>query len=808
MRIGTRRNVASASSLRQWRDQLADTAQWNSTPSATSEHFMQRRDTSLDRDELNTNDQSFRRRFCIGIDWGTTFTSISYHAAPQDEDDAYVAQPSDIKTIRNWPDDGTGAAEQVPTEIWYPDTPMKRHSAYEQFDEPADIEPGTYVMEGDEIQSSSEGKATVPDMNYEASIVETEQEGYCDESSTELLWGHSVSYHRYHLNTPRDPKKIVQRPKLMMLSTEYTEKDRRQLRQQVQSLVKGGVLRKYGKRKQPDMRDVRDIITDFLIKVFEHTKQQLQIYEDFTDDCPVEFVLAVPTIWSSQASRILQLSVEAAIRASSFGTLVNNSLVNLFIVPEPEGGVTWMLQSKTMAQRGEVITCLDCGGGTVDGATYEVADSYPPRLGREILDATGNPYTPANDLRTDILLGDNCGGTCVNENFKKLVLSRLRYERYLESNDNTIEAIVNRLAREFEAVDKPRADIATKAIHRYRIDQLRGDQSRDSVGMRGRRRFENNFLLMETQDYEEIYLPVLARVWAVLKKQLDAARQKGSMVKIVFLVGGFAASPSLVNILKAQLIAYEKQCNLPYRIRLIEDKKKSVAAVSAGAVLRALDKASGPKRVIQSSYGFLRREPYAPCNFKGHSYAHPYQDLDNDDWYVDVINYFLNKGQLLPPTQEFKPIKMLHTFAVDNEEPNADDADVASPRMLCQELLFVSDTVTQSHYPFKGVKNRDAQIVGRIVTDVTSLKDRGLLEIVEPEMDDDGELCGNRHYKVEYDLVPMIKGRDLIYEARWPSSDSLSRTENDRRKRRRLEKYEFKQTAQISIAAAFLPGTG
>lgn len=104
--------------------------------------------------------------------------------------------------------------------------------------------------------------------------------------------------------------------------------------------------------------------------------------------------------------------------------------------------------------------------------------------------------------------------------------------------------------------------------------------------------------------------------------------------------------------------------------------------------------------------------------------------------------------------------------------------------------------------------NVDAQIVGRIVTDVTSLKDRGLLEIVEPEMDDDGELCGNRHYKVEYDLVPMIKGRDLIYEARWPSSDSLSRTENDRRKRQRLEKYEFKQTAQISIAAAFLPGTG
>lgn len=68
-----------------------------------------------------------------------------------------------------------------------------------------------------------------------------------------------------------------------------------------------------------------------------------------------------------------------------------------------------------------------------------------------------------------------------------------------------------------------------------------------------------------------------------------------------------------------------------------------MAAVSAGAVMRALDKANGPKRLIQSSYGFLRREPHSPSTIKGHSYAHPYRDPHNDDWYVDVINYFLLK---------------------------------------------------------------------------------------------------------------------------------------------------------------------
>lgn len=92
------------------------------------------------------------------------------------------------------------------------------------------------------------------------------------------------------------------------------------------------------------------------------------------------------------------------------------------------------------------------------------------------------------------------------------------------------------------------------------------------------------------------------------------------------------------------------------------------------------------------------------------------------------------------------------------------------------------------------------------MTDVTVLKNRNLLEIVEPRTESDGKVHGRRHCIVEYDLVPMIKGRDLIYEARWPSSDASATVESDR-KRRRFEKYEFTRTAQISIAAAFMPGT-
>lgn len=100
----------------------------------------------------------------------------------------------------------------------------------------------------------------------------------------------------------------------------------------------------------------------------------------------------------------------------------------------------------------------------------------------------------------------------------------------------------------------------------------------------------------------------------------------------------------------------------------------------------------------------------------------------------------------------------------------------------------------------------DAQFVGRIVSDMTHLKNKNLLPIVEPQRDGEGELRGRRHYRIEYDIIPIVKGTDLIWEVGWPSSDTLKNVDSDR-KRRRLEKYQFKQTAQLSLAPAFMPGT-
>jgi hypothetical protein len=62
------------------------------------------------------------------------------------------------------------------------------------------------------------------------------------------------------------------------------------------------------------------------------------------------------------------------------------------------------------------------------------------------------------------------------------------------------------------------------------------------------------------------------------------------------------------------------------------------------------------------------------------------------------------------------------------------------------------------------------------------------------------------HYKVEYDLVVIVEGRNLRYEARWPARDDHEQI--GKRKRAGKSSYMTLKTAQISIASAFKPGTG
>lgn len=164
-----------------------------------------------------------------------------------------------------------------------------------------------------------------------------------DDQSTQFLWGYAVPYQQYSANTARDPLGLVKRPKTLLLDTAYTQQDRTKLLPVIGELMRRNVIRRKGVKGEYNTHDVEDIITDFLTEVFLHTKAQLRILDGFTDKCPVQFVMTVPTFWSPQSSRILQNCMSRAIKASKFGSLGHGCVDNLFIISEPEAAATYLM---------------------------------------------------------------------------------------------------------------------------------------------------------------------------------------------------------------------------------------------------------------------------------------------------------------------------------------------------------------------------------------------------------------------------------------------------------------------------------
>lgn len=169
---------------------------------------------------------------------------------------------------------------------------------------------------------------------------------YGDENS-EFFWGYQVHHQQYRENIPRDTSTRLKRSKLRLIETSYTKDDRLELAHIIEGLIRNRIIRKHGCKYSPDTRDVLDILTDFMVKVLQHTKEQLIQLHDFSCDSVVEFALTVPTIWSPSASRILQSALQTAARVVEFGDLTTKSALVPYIISEPEAAAIYMLAGRT-----------------------------------------------------------------------------------------------------------------------------------------------------------------------------------------------------------------------------------------------------------------------------------------------------------------------------------------------------------------------------------------------------------------------------------------------------------------------------
>ncbi|KAK5463042.1 hypothetical protein LTS15_002754 [Exophiala xenobiotica] len=503
------------------------------------------------------------------------------------------------------------------------------------------------------------------------------------------------------------------------------------------------------------VQNLVDPIADYLTHLLKHTKNRLAVSEALEDDDSIEFVLCVPNMWTPKTCRTLQRAMTTAIENSHLGRLENGTVKDLFIVDELEAAAISALASDPSSiDPGETFIVLDCGGGTVDAATYQVIQKDPFSLAEVI--------APKGVL---------CGSSSLDEEFRSLLKIRLK-DATISGTDVELLRIIDATVIQWERTEKRRIDITdrNKGFAPVFIPGLRADADR---------RFRTDRLCINWKEMKNVYKGCLRGVARLLREQLQqaaAARDEktdavGLSVQKVILTGGFAESPSLQKHIENVL---SKEHNLlGERIQLV-CLRNPESAVARGAVLRALNKRDGPARISRVSFGVLCTDLFDDTNPAHHGLRGRRDPSDGEQYITNTIHWLINVGDLLPVDHIIR-VRRRHTFRLNQKT------------LVCKEQLWISEKTHKSGYRMSHTENEGAEEEGRIMVDLTPLR-------AQPEtyLKTYGKPDGTCYtfWEIEFDLCLVIDDRNLRFEARLPTNSE-----------------EVTSSMNISIAAAFVPGT-
>jgi hypothetical protein len=223
-------------------------------------------------------------------------------------------------------------------------------------------------------------------------------------------------------------------------------------------------------------------------------------------------------------------------------------------------------------------------------------------------------------------------------------IEQLRGEIYLEDRDAglTIENIVEAEILPYFETDVKRYFRFDQTQSEYFVFRLRGLKE-SPVNSRLK---QGAFVLTQT-DLLSIFQPSLDTIHRLMEDQISSAIKGGIVAKKVIVVGGFGDSPTLRDHLTTGLTQINRQRRTDIEI-VFAPANTSATGVAVGAIMRALNKENGPKRVPCQSIGILRHVPYEPEVYSKEVLAQEWEKNDIDEesyirrtilWVIKMVSY-------------------------------------------------------------------------------------------------------------------------------------------------------------------------
>ncbi|KAI5807184.1 hypothetical protein EDC01DRAFT_638392 [Geopyxis carbonaria] len=279
--------------------------------------------------------------FVVGVDFGTTFTSVAF---------AYSDAPEEVEMITAWPNGATSDTEsdQVPSVMHYSDTASGTftwgYSTPDNFRAPIEVLKWFKLL----LQHVSE-KST-------CSIAKSSSSQLSD-TALSLALQESVVLHEQS-SKPIDLSNPAETSRTMLEELEI---------------------------------EPVQVVEDFLLRVREVTVATIK--NKYSEECvrgaKIKYVLTVPAIWSDLAKDRM---IKAAIGAG-----YGKHRIDFDLISEPEAAAAYTLkaiQPNHLSVGGNFVVC-DAGGGTVDLISYKITSLNPLKLDESVAgtgDLCGSVY--------------------------------------------------------------------------------------------------------------------------------------------------------------------------------------------------------------------------------------------------------------------------------------------------------------------------------------------------------------------------------------------------------------------------------